>query len=183
MQTNKYVYALVMTVILSAWFSSYRIPSIHKTKTANVAQWPSRIVSNIVNAGVKVGGLRAGGKCNIEYINGMPMDGKLYSLSREGSLILSGWALDEKNLRLPDSVIIRFKNIYSNKEFFAKAQIGLKRSDVQEHFKLSTNLVASGFRLITYLHDFASGKYDVMILAVFPDSTYVCDNGRKIQIR
>ena len=172
-----------MTVILSAWFSNYRIPSIHKTKSANVEQGPSPIVSEIVSAGVKLGNLRAGGKCNIEYINGTPMDGNLYSLTREGSLILTGWALDEANLRLPDSVIIRFKNIYSNKELFAKAQIGLQRSDVQEHFKLSTNLLASGFRLIAYLHDFASGEYDVMTLAVFHDFTYVCDNGRKIKIK
>lgn len=183
MLTNKYIYAFVITVVFSAWFSSYRIPSIPKTKSASIDQEPSRIVSDIAAAGVKVSDWQAGGKCNIEYINGTIWDNHPYAVGREGGLILTGWTLDESKERLPDSVIIRFTDIDSKKEFFSKAQIGIKRPDVQAHFNLSTKLVASGFRLITYVQDIALGEYDITLLTVYPDCAYICSNGRKINVR
>ena len=158
MQANKYIYALVMTVILATWFSRFRLPQSPRSSVAD--QEPSRIVSNIADAGVTVSVYRPGGKCNIEFINGTLLDNNPYSVSRKGGLILTGWALDEAKETLPNSVLIRFSDIDSDKEFFAKAQIGIKRPDVQTHFKLSTSLLASGFRLITYLQDIAPGEYD-----------------------
>ena len=181
MPRNKYIYAVVLLFILGAWFSDFRTPSAPKPK--GVVQEPTRIVTNIEDLGVNRHDWRAGGKCNIEFINGTSMDEKPYFIGREGGLILTGWALDEKKRRLPTSVLIRFADNKNNKEFFAKTQIGIKRPDVQAYFRLPTHLVASGFHLITFLKDIALGEYDITLLTLYPDDAYICSNGRKINVK
>lgn len=181
MPINKYIYAVVLLVILGAWFSDFRIPT--PPKSIGAFQEPTRIVTNIGDSGVNRYDWQVGGKCNIEYINGTLFDSNFYAVEREGALILTGWTLDEKKERIPDSVIIRFKNIESEKEFFANARVGIKRPDVQAYFKLPAHLVTSGFRLITYLQDIALGEYDLSLLTIYPDGAYICNNGRKIYVR
>jgi hypothetical protein len=181
MPINKYIYTVIFILLLGAWFSDFRMPSAPKPR--GVGQEPTRIVTNLEETGVKNQDLHTGGKCNIEFINGTSMDDKPYSIGREGGLILTGWALDAEKRRLPKTILIRFTDNKSNQEFFAKAQTGIKRPDVQAHFKLPTDLVASGFRLITYLKDIALGEYEITLLAIYPDDAYVCSNGRKIYVR
>jgi len=74
-----------------------------------------------------------GGKCNMEYVNGVPMTSEGYDLKKDSPLQISGWSMDTENSRLSESIIIRFTD-RKNTNFFAVAKTAFPRPDVRDFF-------------------------------------------------
>lgn len=171
------LYALVLLIVIGAWFSRASVPSVEKSE--DTVQEPMRVVSDASHIGMEEGRWRIGAKCNIEFINGESMGDVSHLISKDETLVLTGWALDDVNERLPKSVWVRFTGD-EGREYFGPTQFGLHRADVQTYFDLTDGLVASGFRLFVFAQDLPLGEYALTLILVFPDNVYACDNGRRI---
>lgn len=178
----KQVYAIVLAVVMMAWFAQGPIDQPKPAKK-DATKIPASV--NIAApdfSGISVGEMVVGGKCNIEFINDIQMSENVHELAKGISLKLKGWAMDDQKERLPAQVIVRFTDL-RNKHFYAPVQIGLARDDVRFYFKLSDRVSASGFELKLETNDFPLGEYALTLLMRFDDKTYICDNGRKINVK
>lgn len=181
----KHVYWAVMLAVMGAWFSqgtSKPSPAPQAHASDGRQEVMARMVTDPASVGLKPGKWRAAGKCNIEFINGSLMGGRPYAIGRDKPLKLIGWALDDERARLPKELIVRFTSA-SDAKFYTLAQTGLMRSDVKDYFKLVDRLTASGFSLALKTPDIPPGEYALTLLMPFEDTTYICDNGRKILVK
>lgn len=181
---TKYVYSAVLLIVLSAWFghSTIKPPSSPKKKEVGNKQIISKIVEDPDILGIEPGKWIPGGSCNIEFINGSLIGDSVYPVDKGSILKLSGWAMDTEKRLLPSQIVIKFKSSDGNINFYAPCEDGLVREDVKEYFKLPKHLSASGFELTTTLQDIPVGQYGLSLIIQFGDSSYICDNGRKIII-
>lgn len=182
---TKYLYAAILLIVLSAWFghSTSKPPAAHKPQEEDSKKVVSQIIKNPATLGIKPGEWTVGGKCNVEFINGKPMDVKVYPVAKDyGTLQLVGWALDAEKERLPRQVVVRFTSI-GNTDYYASSQIGLLRDDVKEYFKLPDRVSFSGFELLANVRELPASEYAITLIMIYEDSTCICDNGRKIQVQ
>ncbi|OQW88113.1 MAG: hypothetical protein BWK72_10245 [Rhodoferax ferrireducens] len=179
---NKYVYALVMLIIMAAWFAKGPV-SVPKPAIKDANQSPplAEIKSDLNSADMKPDATEVIGKCNIEFINDVAMNVNAHDVVKNSLLKLTGWAMDDQHERLPEKVIVRFTNS-ANKHFYAIARTGLKRNDVRDYFRLSDRVLGAGFDLHLNTRDLPAGIYSLTLLIQFDRKTYVCDNNRKINM-
>jgi hypothetical protein len=179
---SKLIYAATLLMVIGAWFSNNPAPSKAKPVAAIDLKSATRIITDLTSVGVDPGQWVAGGKCNIEFINGAPMNDGMHSIDKKGPLRLLGWALDDKKQRLPNIVIAHFVSRHS-KDIFVVSPVGLLRTDVKDYFNLPHSLEASGFELVVAARDFPPGEYAISLILPFDDVKYVCDNGRNIIVK
>jgi len=182
---TKYVYWVMLFIVIIAWFSPVSVPSwIHaeKNKSAVSSTKPVHIVANPLPLGVLPNKGVAGGNCNIETINGKVMGNVVYAISKNSQLKLAGWAMDGAKTRLPESTVIRFTSS-QNTNYYALARSGLVRDDVRRYFDLTDRVKRSGFELIADISELPVGKYGLTAVLSFTDTVLVCGNGRKIDVR
>lgn len=179
---TRFVYVLALVLIVSAWFSKGPISQPKKTeKEVGVPVTIVKVTEDPGTLGIVTGEMAAGGICNIEFINDVPFNNSIYDLKNR-TFRLVGWAMDEQKERLPEKVVLRLTNS-KNKLYYAIAKIGLVRSDVKEHFKLSDRILKAGFDLNVDTHNLPSDVYSLILLLRFEDRTYLCDNGRKVNLK
>ena len=185
MNTNK-AYWLMLIIVLMAWFLAFVPPSpplkVEKNEKENVSVEPVHIVTDLLSLWVSSSNWIAGGNCNIERMNSEVMGTSVYDISKNKPLKLEGWAMDSSKARLPKSTVVRFTNSESI-HFYALAQSGLVRDDVQRYLNLTDNLKRSGFELNTNIGELPEGEYALTLLLLFKDIKLICDNGRKISVQ
>ena len=173
------VFGLVIVMIVVAWFSQSSVKLPGKTKDVN--QVPTSFVSD--KSLIRIAGdIPYGGKCNLESVNGRLFGKEPHAIEAESVLTIQGWALSESNVRLPTAIWIRLTGPAGEK-FFALAQSGIPRPDVQTHFDLRDELIGSGFRLAAQMQEIASGTYAIELLIKSPPNLHVCNNGRRILVQ
>ncbi len=179
----KYVYPVVLLIVLSAWLghSTTKPITITKHQKDNSKKVVSQIVNDPAIFGITRDKWSSGGKCNIEFINGETMGTKLHTIGKGKALKLVGWAVDIEKLRLPEKIVVRFKGDMEN-EFYALSDKGILREDVIEYYKLPNRLNNSGFELEINTKELIVGQYLLTLLVQFKDALYVCDNKRSIKI-
>ena len=119
--------------------------------------------------------------CNIEFANDATMTTKVHTVNAGGLLKLSGWAMDTKNERLPEQVLVRFTS-NEGKRYLAHARSGLMRPDVRDYFHLSDKALPVGFDIYLDTPNLPAEHLTVVLLLQYGDQTYVCDNIRSIKV-
>lgn len=176
------IVAYILIIAFSAWFGHITFkPKISVTDKAAENMQQSKILDDPDTLNFELGNCMPGGNCNIEFINGSLVDNSVYPVSKDNVLKIVGWAVDIENERLPNQVVVRFTST-DNTDFYALSQNGLERDDVRKYLNLPEQLTDSGFELVTNLLDIPSGQYAIYLIIQFQESSYICDNGRKILI-
>lgn len=173
----KYIYPIVLLVMLSTWFAKPTVPV-----TAPPPAPPAVLTKDSAALGIDLPGARTEGQCNLETVNQTLLGTTAFPVQKNAQLNVSGWAMDSGNVRLPKNVIVRFTGAKET-DFFAVAQIGLPRADVKEYFKVPDTLIMSGFQLLIPALDLPADSYQLTLMMRFDDATYICDNGRKLSVQ
>lgn len=173
---------MALALVLVAWFANNPVKVIPPESQSKPKLEVTRVVEDPMSFGMSRDQWNPGGKCNIEYINGMPLTAAAHSLSKKSTVQVVGWALDLEKGRLPDSVMMRFAG-KDDTNYFALVHTGLARSDVREYFTAPEALTASGFEANVNLNDLPVGDYALTLIMKFVDAAFVCDNGRRILVR
>jgi len=168
---TKIIYWAVLALVLSAWVAA----------PAKIAFAVSNLFSDSKQIGIPQDKWIAGGKCNIEHINGKPMTTEVYRIDKNSALRLTGWAMDIEKTRLPELTVVRLER-NDNAPFFATVNGGLPRNDVKDYFSVPEDLIESGYETNINIKNIPSGEYALTLIMKFSDVAYICDNGRKIQI-
>jgi hypothetical protein len=178
---TRQVYWVVLALVLGAWFANNPVKKFPSDSPSKAQVEITKVFKDTTSFGVSRDQWIVGGKCNIEYINGVSMKAAVHKLARSTPLRLVGWAMDIEKVRLPESVIVRFEE-KDNTNYFALAKIGFDRTDVRDYFSVAETLVASGFETNINLIDLPDGEYALTLIIKFFDAAYVCDNGRRIVV-
>lgn len=128
---------------------------------------------------MEVGRWIAGGKCNLEYMDGVKLEGTAVSLKSGVRATVSGWALEPAGRLAPDSVLVRFSSPTAG-EYYGAASRRLARADVNTAHGLGPNAAQSGFELAFDSDQLPEGAYRLTTVMLIGDKTYVCDNGRSV---
>jgi hypothetical protein len=157
-----------------------RIPG--PTTPASTATAPAKpAITKTVPSGVVVDGWIAGGKCNLEYINGTIAQAAPIPVKVGTPLKIVGWGYDGAGKKLADAVHVRFASTAGG-SYYGTAGTGIPRDDVKKTQNLDAKSVASGFELNADLGELAPGEYSLTLLLRSGEKTYICDNGRKLQV-
>lgn len=175
------LYFFILGLLVIACFSHSNF-TMKQVSTPKAPLLTLPIVTDLSSLGMTIEGSNIDGNCNLERINDRNFDTAIQAVNKDSILKMAGWALDVKNSRLPLSIAIRFTDL-ENKDYFAPAQIGLSRPDVQSHFSLDKKLLYSGFQLQNTLQVIPEGEYRVTLIMNFEDSVYSCDNSKTVSIQ
>lgn len=85
------------------------------------------------------------------------------TLSSDQDFTVGGWAYDEKNKSIPDTLTLYFINENTSTIFTFPAKRGTKRPDVAAAFKLP-KLVDSGFNGFVSKNSLTPGTYRIVLL-------------------
>jgi hypothetical protein len=123
----------------------------------------------------------AGGKCNMESINGVPWATEPpYAAHQKDNVSILGWGVDDQAKRLPDSVFLRFQQ--GQRVFYAPIEtLRLPRAELVDYFK-ENYYKDSGYRADASLANLSPGDYQAMIVMTFPDKAILCAAGRTVKI-
>jgi len=176
----KYIFTAVFLIVIGAWFSNFNVPRKSAPAVVNKPIEKS-VTSALLPASINKSNMVAGGKCNVERVNGIEMSLEPHILIRGEKLILSGWAFDDVNMRIPPSVILNLDN--NDEHYYYATQVSTSRPDVAEYFKLPGSLANAGFEFAIESSNMKQGEYSIALILSFQDAEYVCENGRKIVIQ
>ena len=138
-------------------------------------------VTKTLPPGIVFGQWIAGGKCNLEYINDTLAQAAPIQVKVGTPLKMMGWGYDAVGKKLADAVHVRFAST-SGSSYYGTAGTGLPREDVKKTQNLDAKSLASGFELRAELGELVPGEYQLTVLLRSGDKTYICDNGRKLQV-
>ncbi|WP_323813317.1 hypothetical protein [Cellvibrio sp. NN19] len=85
------------------------------------------------------------------------------TVSSDSEFTIAGWAFDEKNKTVPDTLTLNLINEKSSEIFTFPAKRGIERPDVAAAFKLPI-LVESGFSGIVTKNSLTPGDYRIVLL-------------------
>ena len=176
----KTYYIVALLLIALGWVSGYQIPQYASLEVQiPAAEKKDTHVNMTSDMSHEV--MVPGGKCNIEKINNAQLGSDSYPANHETQLKISGWMVDDVGRRLPSSAIIRFKS--PDHVYYYETYLSVTRQDVIDHHKLSQSLLTSGFEFSIIGNAMEKGDYSLVLILKFNDLIYVCDNGRKVDIR
>jgi hypothetical protein len=145
------------------------------------AESPTLAVAQTVPAGIVVDHWTLGGRCTIDSINLVPQSTKPVDVKLGAPVKISGWAYDKAGTRLPDAVHVRFAS-RSGAYYWGTASIGARRDDVRKVEHLPDAMTGTGFELSFDSNLLPPGEYALVLLLRSGDNTYLCDNGRKLNV-
>lgn len=171
-------YGVALGIVLISWFVP-STPFLNSNNDANDRPiW--RAVPTSLDA-LGIAQLRPGGKCNLEYINGLRVTTDAKRINRSAQIRMTGWVIDEKASRIPEYVVTHLRN-GDRKEYFFLSPVGFPRPDVLKYFKLPSNMISSGYALDLPTKYLPAGTYSITLILPFEDQGLECDNGRRITI-
>jgi hypothetical protein len=177
---SRTIQVVVLAVVMAAWFLKGPSGAPAKVKkVADASPTLSEVKVDAKFAGVNTAASEGVSGCNIEFANDATMTTQAHSIFAGNLLKLSGWAMDTKNERLPEQVLVRFTS-QDGKHFFAPARAGLPRPDVRDYFHLSDKALAAGFDIHLDTRNLPADRLAIALLLQYGDQTYVCDNSRSI---
>lgn len=121
-----------------------------------------------------------GGLCNIEVINGLPVE-KVTRLERRDGLVMRGWAVDDAVGSAPSTVLFELAVASRSDRFYLAGKRG-KRTDVAKRLQ-SSAYELSGCEATGELRSIPSGRYRVSILQARGDRLVRCHTGKDLEIR
>jgi len=123
---------------------------------------------------------KAGGKCNIEALDGAAFDGPPLVLKKGAHARIAGWALDPEGTVTPDVVHLRFSSPTAG-EFYGTASKRSVRDDVNRTYPVRAKASAeSGFELAFGTDELPAGSYALTTVMQIGSEVFICDNGRKV---
>ena len=137
-------------------------------------------IAKAVPPGIVEGVWEAGGKCNLEGIDGSAFAGKPLGLKGGLRAKITGWALDSQGAGAPDSVHLRFSSPDSG-EYYCTAAERTVRDDVNSVHHVRSKTALSGFEATLDSDQLPEGTYGVTTVMRFGERTLICDNGRKVK--
>ncbi|QGZ60817.1 glycosyltransferase family 87 protein [Paraburkholderia acidisoli] len=120
------------------------------------------------------------GICSIDMLNNRGYVG-VPTVSTRDTISLTGWAIDAKNVRLPDAVFIRLESS-NGKSYFANAKLGLYRPDIPEGLKLPSTLADAGYEARTNLSSLTPGQYGISVIVQSGNQGFVCAAKQTIMV-
>lgn len=153
-------------------------PAASTSTTKTVGQFSESVPPAIVKLQNSV---VAGGKCNMESINGAGWATEPpYVAQQKDNVSIVGWGVDDQAKRLPDLIFLRFQ--MGKREFYAPIEtIRKSRPDLVGYFK-EDYYKDSGYRADASLTNLPLGEYQAMIVMTFPDKAILCAAGRTVKI-
>lgn len=122
----------------------------------------------------------AGGKCNMESINGTGWATQPpFVAQQKDNVSIVGWGVDDQAKRLPTAIFLRFQQ--GKREFYAPIETRTPRTDLVEYFK-EDYYKDAGYRADASLANLPPGEYQAMIVMTFPDKAILCAAGRTVKI-
>ncbi|NYT63478.1 hypothetical protein H0A66_14265 [Alcaligenaceae bacterium] len=175
---TRILYYIVLSLVLLAWFVTQPISLRPDEIKLDVAE----VTNKLSQVGIFTNDFEPNEKCNIESVNGQPFSEIAYKLKKNELLQLNGWAIQSDKLKLPTSVIIRL-NGKTQENLYAQAQSGIARNDVKDAFKLPDSLIGSGYQTNININTIPAEQYDLSVITVYDDVSYICKSGRTIVVQ
>ena len=182
---TKYVYYIVLFVVLAAWFGHASVRPHRNNSSEKKTTEPALVTP--VTALRKIRGVMenvdytTSDMCNIESADGRMMSADAYPVAHNKKIHLAGWALNTKSFELPSSVTVVLSN-KNGKKYYAPASLGYARVDVRNYFSAPNIANDSGFEVNIDLGSVSPGDYSLALVLKFHDTVYLCNNGRTIII-
>jgi hypothetical protein len=154
-------------------------PPAAPASASAAAEAPAPVVAKKPPEGVVPDRWVAGGRCNIENINGPAQPNAPFVVKSGTHVKVTGWALDAKGSKLPDAVHVRFSSPTEG-DYYGTVTNRLIRDDVNRDYHVQPKDVKSGFELEFEADQLPPGSYSAILVIAVGDKTYVCDNGRKV---
>jgi hypothetical protein len=127
--------------------------------------------------------LAAGGKCNLERVNGAIFGGAPAVVSKAAPVALTGWIADIDAKTVPATIQLRFVATSDQRNWKANAATGEARNDVQALLGGDAAFAKTGYSAELDLAALPTGTYRVYAVFAQGQALRVCDNGRAIDVR
>jgi hypothetical protein len=122
----------------------------------------------------------AGGRCNLERINGAKFAGAPVNVSKASPIRLSGWLADADAKSVPASFDIRMVNTGDQRTWKFTTQPVEPRADVQALLGGDAALANTGYMGEMDVSGLPDGTYRVYTVFSKNGATLACDNGRAL---
>lgn len=122
----------------------------------------------------------AGGRCNIERVNGAGFTGQPLKVSREAPVRVVGWIVDDQAQSVPRMVELRFA--MGDRLWKATVPVDVARRDVQALLGGAPAFANTGHASVLDLSALPAGTYRVYTAFQRKGVTWACDNGRVLDI-
>lgn len=126
--------------------------------------------------------MQAGGRCNLEYVNGTKFVGQPVNVSKGAPMQLAGWIADVDAKSVPASFDLRLVNTGDQRTWRIAATAGETRADVQAMLGGDAALSATGFMLESDLAALPDGAYRAYLVFAKNGALVACDNGRALVV-
>jgi hypothetical protein len=179
---NRIIQAFLLAIVMAAWF--VKGPSgapANDKKVVDASPTLSEVKVDAKFSGINTTSNEVLSGCNLEYANDATMTVEPYSIAAGSLLKLSGWAMDTKNERLPEQVLVRFTS-NEGKHYFALARAGLPRPDVREYFHLTDKVLQAGFDIHLDTRNLPPERLAIALMLQYGNQTYLCENSRSIVV-
>lgn len=124
--------------------------------------------------------LSAGGKCNMESINGATWGNQPFTTEKKAEVSIIGWGVDDKKKQLPEKIYLHLR--LGSREFYAAANERIDRPDVAQYLDEDA-YINSGYKAALSLDGLPAGQYQAMIVMTFPDRALLCASGRTLLVK
>jgi len=124
----------------------------------------------------------AGGRCNLERVNGAKFAGQPVTVSKGGPVQLGGWLADVDAKKVPTSFDVRLINTGDQRTWRITSQAGEKRADVQTLLGGDPALAATGYTVEFDAASLPDGTYRAYTVFEKDGVVQACDNGRALVV-
>ena len=123
----------------------------------------------------------SGGLCSLDSINSV-LATEDNPVTRGGTVLFSGWAVDDKLGAVPVELTIRLSSLDGTHNYYASTTSRGQRPDVaQAHNNPAYEL--SGFELVASLDSLPAGDYWVSMLQASSANVLTCETKRKVSLQ
>jgi hypothetical protein len=124
----------------------------------------------------------AGGRCNLERVNGAKFAGAPVPVSKGSPVQLGGWIADADAKSVPSTFDVRLVSAADQRTWRVASQAGESRPDVQKLLGGDAALAGTGYASEFDVSALPNGTYRLYTVFVKNAATLACDNGRAIVI-
>lgn len=122
----------------------------------------------------------AGGRCNIERVNGAGFTGEPIRVSKDSAMRVVGWIVDDHRQDVPKTVELRF--VLGDRSWKVPVRVDVARKDVQDLMGGASAMANAGHASVLDVSDLPEGRYRFYTTFQRTGFTYACDNGRVLEL-
>ena len=124
----------------------------------------------------------AGGRCNMERVNGAKFAGAPVKVSKGSPVQLGGWIADADAHKVPTSFDVRLVNAGDQRTWRIASQAGEKRADVQALLGGDAAVASTGYTVEFDTASLPDGTYRAYTVFEKAGAIVACDNGRALVV-